>query len=73
MNDFQSITPAMHLANEGKKRCYPLSLQVRDHGLFVLGTGVDGIPLRPRAAERAVRVCNNWFTERSLYSHTYPL
>jgi len=73
MNDFEAVTPTMHLTDEGKKRGDPLTLQMRDYGLFVLGTGVDGVPLRARPAECAVRICENWFTQTRPRRHTYPL
>jgi hypothetical protein len=73
MHDFQPVAPAVHLADERKKRGDPLPLQVRDYGLFVLGAGVDGIPLRPRPTKGAVRIYNNWFTQSALYSHTHIL
>ena len=70
MNDFEAVTPAMHFADQWQKGGDSLSLQVCDNRLLVLGTSMDGIPLRAWAAEQPVLNWNNWFTRSGLYSHT---
>jgi hypothetical protein len=61
------------LADEWEKGGNSLTLKMRRYRLFMLRAGVEGIPLRPRAAKRTGRVRDNRFTPRRLYGHTYIL